>query len=384
MSEKIFTVGLLRVIIQNDLKEFVRLLIYHKENNIPYFNRILLPFYIEQKSLGKIPKAITDFIEENKIAVRQIEINPIEESPKGNKIIQERANTETKQDIENNIINHSEHLEQEKKTSNELNLIARSNFKLFKTLSDSYYEQDKEYYESVVLPILNYHQKRLLEKGDNKSKKEEGINKAHKRILVYGGIICGIILLIISGYFYVNNKLEEAEKRNRANEEMLRKEFEEKNEKTKRETEQKIRDEYTRREESNRQMALEQERKKKLEEEKTNESITNLRNKDIKDKTDKWYNEFNKLKSIEQELVMAAVKFTLAKEIERQMKYNLNYNTTTNNLQKKANEYEDFIKTDYSDAINKFGRLVSDYSNRYGVEALLDLSIKFGFRNLIN
>lgn len=265
MQEKTYTVGQLKVIFQNDLKEFVRLLIFHKKNNISYFNRILLPFYREQKNLYKIPKTVTDFIEEHELATVQIEINPIKNIQKENNYIKEKANTYTKQNVGNDTINNSEYIECEKKTSEELYLIARSDFKLFKTLSASYYEQDKKYYESVVLPILNYHQKRSLEKDYNKARMEEKINKAHNKILVYGGIISFIMFLILYGYFYINNKFEEADNINKANEERLRKEFEEKNEKTKRETEQKIIDEYTQREERNRQKILEEERKKEIE-----------------------------------------------------------------------------------------------------------------------
>lgn len=115
MKEKLYTAGELNIIFDNDIKDFIRILIYNKENNIKYFNSILIPFYIKKKQLGEIPQYIEEFVEEHKL------ISPlpfVESEEIDTKINKEKLNYKLSH---NNFSETKTTEEEEIKTTNDVN-----------------------------------------------------------------------------------------------------------------------------------------------------------------------------------------------------------------------------------------------------------------------
>lgn len=134
MKDRLYTVGELKIIFDNDIKEFIKIIIYNRKSNAPYFNTILLPFYIKKKELGEIPKVIEEFVEEHKL----ISPLPVLES-----------NKTKKSTTENKTIRRLQHFTKEK-----LEELARSNYKYVKEFSEQYKKEDIEYYNSAIFPVL--------------------------------------------------------------------------------------------------------------------------------------------------------------------------------------------------------------------------------------
>ncbi|MCX6159014.1 MAG: hypothetical protein NTY74_13625 [Ignavibacteriae bacterium] len=141
MEYKKYSKEELELILELDFTKFLKLSAYHKENNSDYFNSVIVPFYMEQKKLGNIPDYNSSNTKENETINKSQQFDDKKANIKG---------------IQSNIKFHN---------AVELENIAISDENRFKILMTYYYENDYEFFEKTVLPII----KKTKSKNTNES-----------------------------------------------------------------------------------------------------------------------------------------------------------------------------------------------------------------------
>lgn len=142
MEYKKYSVQELSLIFDLDFTKFLKLSAYHKENNLDYFNSVIVPYYLEQKKLGKVPDY--NSVPNKNEATKN---NPQTSSGKTENYVGE---------IQNSIQLH---------TPAELEIIASSDPVRFKELMAYYYDKDYNFFEKTVHPIM----RKLKEKENTKT-----------------------------------------------------------------------------------------------------------------------------------------------------------------------------------------------------------------------
>ena len=131
MDFKKYSTQELELIFDLDFRKFLEISAFHKQKNPEYFSSIIVPFFNNQKELGKIPVQYIKKEKENKI--------------------NDNVDKESLTDSNKN----------ELPSADELETYAKGNFKYFMELANKYHKENFEFYDSTVKQIQEkYEEKR--------------------------------------------------------------------------------------------------------------------------------------------------------------------------------------------------------------------------------